>query len=862
MTLPVDLGTLHVAAPAVLLGLAALPVLLLGARRGRIAAAAALCRMLAALALFLTLAGVYVERPRPRAGSCVVAAIDVSASVQRAAAERAAAYLAELLPALGPHDVVGAVAFAARAHVLRRPDERTRRVDALVPPPHAPGTGLDEGASDLAAALATALPLCPADKQPALLLFTDGNETAGSLLAEAVLAEPRVPIFPIVPERAALPPGRIRRVLAPAFATEHALIPLEVVVESRAATGVAGVLRLAANGETLVREPVALPPGVSVIAMPHRLARAGHYLLEAELELPSEPAAAARHALTVTRPLRVLVVSERTLPVVARALAPRGMEVEIVTPAAFAARAARPLETHVVILDELASAALPAPALARLAAHVGAGGGLVVAGGRHLFGDPGWADTPLAALLPVELRTQSPEPREREPVALYLVIDRSNSMGYASHEPTLPNAEKMLYAKRAALAVLDQLGPRDLVGAIAFDSRPYELGPLRPVAAARAELAARIPQLQHGGGTDFKEALDIARRNLVESGRSVRHVILVTDGDTNRGADDHGALIAALARAEITVTTIRVGSDTINVELLAAISRATGGAFHHVERAEALPQLMMRDAQRLLRDPDARRALPVRVASPGRILRGIAEDELPPVSRWAFTRPRRGADVRLFVPVGDERDPILATWQYELGRVAAVPVDFQSGAVAWPEWDGFAKLWSQLVAWAAPPGLPSDRHVEVTRRRDGTLVEVRTLVDGEGPFALHLPPVGDVRLRQTGPRTFSATVPGLRAGLHQAVLLSGSGGALVEEPIALMVPATFEASREHRAREPDLDLLGRVAALTGGALDPAPGAVLAVRAGFTRETMALDWLLIPLTLVLVLGDVACRRLDA
>ena len=124
---------------------------------------------------------------------------------------------------------------------------------------------------------------------------------------------------------------------------------------------------------------------------------------------------------------------------------------------------------------------------------------------------------------------------------------------------------------------------------------------------SRDALAARIQQLQYGGGTDFKDALDIARRNLVESGRRVRHVILLTDGDTNRRADDHVDLIAALARDEITVTTIRIGSDTVNLELLDAISRATGGEFHHVEDVTALPQLMIRDTQRLIDAPRHRR---------------------------------------------------------------------------------------------------------------------------------------------------------------------------------------------------------------------------------------------------------------
>ena len=244
------------------------------------------------------------------------------------------------------------------------------------------------------------------------------------------------------------------------------------------------------------------------------------------------------------------------------------------------------------------------------------------------------------------LQAQSAAPQEREPIALYLVIDRSNSMGYASHAPTLHNGEKMAYAKRAALAVLDQLGERDLVATIAFDSQPYELGPLLPAGESRAALAAKIQQIQYGGGTDFKEALDIARRNLVASGRTVRHVILLTDGDSNRAAEDHADVIAALARAEVTVTSIRIGSDDVNLDLLDAISRATGGTFHHVEDVEQLPQLMIRDAQRLMgRATDVTRCRPAsaRQRHPEQHRREGAAGRVA----WAVVQSKHGAEVRL-----------------------------------------------------------------------------------------------------------------------------------------------------------------------------------------------------------------------
>jgi Mg-chelatase subunit ChlD len=554
-----------------------------------------------------------------------------------------------------------------------------------------------------------------------------------------------------------------------------------------------------------------------------------------------------------------LVVSAREAPVVAGALAERGMHVEVVAPAVLAARVPRLRDYHLVVLDDVAHDALGDPALDGLARWVGAGGALIATGGEHFFGDPGFVGSPLARVLPVELQSQSPEPQEREPIALYLVIDRSNSMGYASGEPMLHNGEKMEYAKRAALEVLDQLGPRDLVAAIAFDSQPYELGPLAPAGESRTALAAKILQIQYGGGTDFKDALDIARRHLIESGRRVRHVILLTDGDTNRSAEDHATLIAALARAEITVTTIRIGNDTINLDLLDAISRTTGGEFHHVENVRALPQLMIHDTQRLMQSAPDREERVARVGDPGAILAGVKEGELPPVLRWAVTRPKPGAELRLYVEAGERRDPLLATWQYELGRVAVVPLDFQGGATAWPVWSGFGKLWSQLALWAAPRGLAADRHLEARRLREGTLIRLETVDDDPGPFVLRLPG-GDVTLRQTGRRSFGAVVPGLGAGMHPALLVSAREPGGAPEPVEFMVPPDASSGREYRTSAPNLALLAEVARLSGGALAPEPSAILAARPGVRREVVSLAALLVALALALLLTDVGIRRL--
>ena len=136
-------------------------------------------------------------------------------------------------------------------------------------------------------------------------------------------------------------------------------------------------------------------------------------------------------------------------------------------------------------------------------------------------------------------------------------------------------------------------------------------------------------------------------------------------------------------------------------------------------------------------------------------------------------------------------------------------------------------------------------------------VRLETVADERGPFTLRLVGEGEVALGQTGRRRFAAVVPDLRPGPHRGVLVAGPGGA--EEAVELVVPAGVDGGREGRAVGPAMGLLERVAAMTGGRMQPAPREVLAARAGMKREVRPLGGVLIPLAIVLILADIALRR---
>jgi len=94
-------------------------------------------------------------------------------------------------------------------------------------------------------------------------------------------------------------------------------------------------------------------------------------------------------------------------------------------------------------------------------------------GGARSFGDKAYQKSAVERVLPVNLVEQPPpKPKGRAPLGVFLVIDRSNSMGYNSRRHDVRDGEKMSYGRQAALALVQQVRPEDRGGVIAFESHP------------------------------------------------------------------------------------------------------------------------------------------------------------------------------------------------------------------------------------------------------------------------------------------------------------------------------------------------------------------------------------------------------
>ena len=173
--------------------------------------------------------------------------------------------------------------------------------------------------------------------------------------------------------------------------------------------------------------------------------------------------------------------------------------------------------------------------------------------------------------------------RERDPVSLALVIDRSGSM----------SGDKLQTAKRAALAILDRLDERDTASVIVFDTEVDTVLPAGPVTgecrqSARRDLErieARASTALHLGWLTGCNSI-ASRQPLDQTGRLAR-CLLLTDGLANVGETDPERIATEAAgvraNAGIGTSTFGFGSD-YDEGLLNPMAVAGGGQFHHLRR--------------------------------------------------------------------------------------------------------------------------------------------------------------------------------------------------------------------------------------------------------------------------------------
>jgi Mg-chelatase subunit ChlD len=684
--------------------------------------------------------------------------------------------------------------------------------------------------SDLASAMQTARQLI-GNGGGRVVLLSDGVQTRGNLLAEAQqFASRQIPVDTVAYVRPEQPEIWIEQIqVQPTLRVGESYTVRSVI----SATTAAGVRVQLFDGDTVLQgRDEELQVGTNVISFTQRAIRPG--IARLRLSVSGQPDTIERNnsasaTALIAPPPRVLIVEGRGGQGTAlrESLRLEGIESDQVDTRTVPAQLS-PLQAYDgVVLVDVPASELTLDQMSTLREFVRSEGrGLVAVGGRTSMTLGSYKDTPLEQVLPVKME---PPPRpERGEVTLLLIVDRSASMGV----PDRPS--KLDMAKEAAILAIEELRQNDRIGVLTFDTETEWAVNFQPIGAGltTVQIQDQISQVGLGGGTDIFEALSTGLGELERQPGQIRHVVLLTDGRSfTSGRLQYRNLLDRARAQQITVSSIAIGEDS-DIRLLQDIADWGAGRYHFAGSAEDIPRLTLLESEIARGEPQIEGNFRAEQQAPHPVLRELSASQMPELNGYVGTQIKPEAELVLQSP---DDDPVLAVWQYGLGRaVAWTPTIAEPWAADWPAWPQYNLFWSQMVRYTLPEPDSGPLRVRVTTRNDVTTIHVDSLSPSGAPVdladteaAVTLPD-GTVRalaLRQVGPGRY-----------EQQLSLPTDGPYAIDvqqskrEPQEIIertasVGHSIQYPGEYRPTSSNLALLTEVSALTDGRVLAEQGGV-------------------------------------
>ena len=786
--------------------------------------------------------------------------IDTSDSISASLRGQAEAFVHDAIQGMRATDQAAIVVFGENALVERAPlSERTMAAVSSVPV---------VARTNIQDALQLGLALFPADTQKRIVLLSDGGENAGNALDAARLAQARhIPISYVDLSSTSDAEALVADLRAPTRAHAGEAIHMTAVVQSTLAQSAR--LRLFGNDQLLSEQQVELHVGANSFDLAVTAGGQGFQRYRAEIAARRDARSENNQATALVRvagPPRVLLVEGQPgeAQQLAAALTASSIVAQIVAPDAMPADLTGLSDYEAVALVNVAAQDLPVRAVASLPAYVrDLGRGLLMIGGDRSFGVGGYSHTPLEDALPVYMDVRDRE--ERPDLALVFIIDKSGSMD-ACHcsGPNRQNAQitrggtpKITIAKDAVAQAAAVLRPTDTLGVVAFDGASHWVIPAS-AGHASSEIVAALSPLAPDGGTNVRAGLQAAEQTLRTTNTRIKHAILLTDGWSG-GGDNLD--IARQMRAEgITLSVIAAGSGS--ADYLAQLADAGGGRYYPAQTMEEVPQVFVQETITAVGNYLIEEPFTPAYAEPSAIFDGLTGG-LPQLYGYNGTTPKETASVAL---VGVDRAPVLAQWQYGLGRSAAWTSDLTGRwGKDFVRWSAFPRFAAQLVDWVLPrqsdAGLDTSFVTQGTQTvldvqvrgadnamRDGLTLDAR-LVDANGT-------VREAGLTQVAPGEYRASIANAVQGTYLVQVTGKQDDRVVAQSMAgLVIPY----SPEYRQAQNNPALLAALASATGGALLAKPAAAFAPVAGVVSSAQEIALPLLVLALLLLPLDIAIRR---
>jgi uncharacterized membrane protein len=802
-------------------------------------------RLMIVLAVIFAVAG--LQRLRPLEGMNVFYLLDRSDSIPSPQQEAALRYVNQSAARKKSGDKAGIIVFGAEASIENTPSAAVdvQKIQAVV----------STVGTDIAGAIRLGTAAFPENGQKRLVILTDGNENIGDAIGALLASKPLGVTVDVVPVGV----NRGNDVSVQKLSLPNTLKKgqtFEVKIFAQADKAQEGMVRLYRNEQLLGEQKVELAAGKNLFSFPQTLSEPGFYSYDLRLEAAGDTTPQNNRASSFTNVRgepRVLLVSadpEADKPLAA-ALQSARLDVKATDTGGFQTGTLAEMQSYdSIFLSNIAAGDLSRDLLKLLESAVrDFGVGLVCVGGDQTYGAGGYRGTPLESTLPVDMELDSKK------------VLPSGALVLVMHGMEFMNGNQV--ARDIAVAALDALGPQDELGVVLWDGFERWLFPLTKV-GNKKELGRQIQGMNQGDLPTFQGVMTMAYEGLKKSTANLKHIVVFSDGDP--GAPS-AQLMQDIVGSKITVSTVLIAGHA-GPQTMIAMADQGKGRFYDVRSPEQLPQIFIKEAAVILKSAIFEEPFKPQQVASSELVRGIGPEEYPRLRGYVATSPKPRAETPL---LSDKGDPLLAHWQYGLGRAVAFTSDAKAKwAADWLGWDKYRQFWSQIAQWSLRKVDAADFATEVSVENGQGTINVEAL-DAQGNYRNFLnlqmkvvTPKGEaqtVHLEQTGPGHYETKFPTKEVGAYLLNLMDVKDGQLRGSQV---LGTSVNYSPEFNATEPNQNLLRRLAETGEGKLlnpeRPAENPFLHGRKKTFQPRDLWEWLLKFAVLVFPL-DVGLRRVQ-
>ncbi len=810
------------------------------------------CRLALFLLIITALAGPVLSLPTARQAVVFVGDVSDSTLAQQ---DVMAQWINAAIRQKRPGDQVGIVAVGRNALVEQSLSTSINFTQFQTTP--------DTDYTDLAAGLRLAAAMLPANSQRRIVLLSDGQQNLEDALPEAQLLRQEGIRLDIVPLPSVTgPEARVDGLSAPATLRTGERFVLHASLYSTVAQNV--TLRLYLDQALLLQRTTHLAVGEQEVSFDLAAPPPGFHSyrlsMDAALDTISQNNEASAF-VSVQGPPQVLIIEGQPGAGrnIAAALRATHIFVTVGAPADVPATLDGLASYEAVVLADVPAADLGLTRMQVLQAYVrDLGRGLVVSGGENSYGLGGYAGTPLEETLPVSM--DIPQHKDNPTIAVVLIIE------------SLETNATINVSKEAAKGVVSLLTPRDYV-AISEANGNLTI-PMQHV-SDKVAIDQAVDAMDPNDPASYTPDLLAAEKALLKTDAKIKHIILLGDGDAT---DNYTALVSRLASEQITVSVVgtNIGSYQ-DLAMMQQIAQVGKGRFYRADDPNAIPQILFDETKQAAKSAIIEQPFVPAIVGSHPILTGIGA--LPQLDGYVATTPKPAAQLVLTSPLDD---PVLAAWQYGLGRAVAWTSDALGLWTAnWLSWSDAARWWANLVTWTLPePG--------------SQLIVNGQISGGSGQISVDLPPgvalttsasgqnTQQVQVRIVAPDlsqqtvTLQPTAPGhwegafptsqvgvylLQASWHGS---SGAGKTLTSRQLYSTTGLVVPYSPEYLTTGTDLNFLTRLAQAGGGALLNLDNSATAFAANLppVNTDVSLTFWFFALVALLLPVDIALRRLSS